>query len=201
MRLGSDGWSAWTFPLWGGPLPPPADFSNVANLTIAPGVIRTPQGAQFLLGDVSPPPPQRNVAFATLWDAYPNSTSIPVSPSAANSATGVWALVAGSTHPMQTRLANAVLRFRYTDGSADALELTPPYNYWALSGWGSADYDYATTAFCLPATPPPTVQLGVNNRAMVYYAPVRAGATIAAVELEALSQEVVVGLLAVSVSS
>ena len=48
--------------------------------------------------------------------------------------------------------------------------------------------------------PPATVQLGANNRAMVYYFAVPAGAAVEAVELEALSQEVVLGLLAVSLA-
>ena len=98
---------------------------------------------------------------------------------------------------MQTLLVNAVLRFRFADGSLDSLDLVPPRNYWALSGWGRNDYSYATDSFCLPPTPPPTVQLGNNNRAMVYVRALPAGATLASVELEAFSQEVVVALLAV----
>jgi hypothetical protein len=62
---------------------------------------------------------------------------VPVDAAAAAGATGAWALVAGSTNPMQTRLSNAELRLRYADGSADTLELVPPLNFWALSGWGN----------------------------------------------------------------
>ena len=200
VRLGSDGWSAWTFPYWNGPWAPQADFTNVLNMTVPGGAIQTPQGAQFKLGSIAAGT-QLNVAFTTLYDAYPNASSVPVSAAAAAGAATAWALVAGSTNPMQTRLVNAELRFRYSDGTADVLELVPPFNYWALSGWGNNDYDYATDAFCLPPTPPPTVQLGLHNRAMVYAHSLAAGKTLAAVELEAMSQEVVVGLLAVSLSS
>ena len=63
---------------------------------------------------------------------------------------------------------------------------------------GGIDYDYERDGFCLPTVPPPTVQLGESNRAMVYSW--RATASMARVTLEALSLEVVVGLLAVSVS-
>ena len=185
---------ARSFPLWNGPWAPQADFSNVPNLTVAPGVIQTPQGAQFLLGNVSAGA-QRNVAFTTLWDAYPNATAVPVAGAAG--ANGAWVLLAGSTHAMQTRLVNGELRFRWADGSIERVELVPPFNYWALSGWGSADYDYTRAAFCLPPTPPPTVQLGKNNRAMVFYI-ATGGRVLVGVELEALSQEVVIGLLAVS---
>ena len=168
---------------------------------MAPGVIETPQGARFALGNVSGAGGQRNVAFATLWDAYPNATRVTVGAGAgAPGAVGAWVLLAGSTHPMQTRLVNAELRLLFADGSAKVVELVPPQNYWALSGWGSADYDYATTPFCLPPTPPATVQLGANNRAMVYFVPLQGvAAALVAVELEAMSQEVVVGLLGVSV--
>ena len=204
VRLGSDGWSGWTFPYWNGPWAPQADWANVPNLTVAPGpVIQTPQGARFQLSPNASDsaPRSRSIAFASLWDAFPAAVSVPVGAAAAAGGKGVWALVAGSTHPMQTRIANAELRLRYADGSADVLELVPPLNYWALSGWGNNDYDYATDAFCLPPSPPPTVQLGANARAMVYYLPVAAGTVLAAVELEAMSQEIVVGLLAVSVAS
>ena len=60
---------------------------------------------------------------------------------------------------VQTRLANAQLRFLYADGSVDTLDLVPPFNFWALSPWGNSDYDYATDAFCLPPVPPPQVQV------------------------------------------
>ena len=178
----------------------------MANLTVGPGpVIETPQGARFLLSanaNDGAPRGQPNIAFASLWDAFPNRTSVPVSAAEAAGASGVWALVAGSTNPMQTRLSNAELRLRYADGSADTLELVPPLNFWALSGWGSADYDYATDGFCLPPSPPPTVQLGANARAMVYFLPLaQGGKALAAVELEVMSQEVVIGLLAVSLSA
>ena len=160
-------------------------------------MIETPQGARFALGNVSDAARQRNVAFVSLWDAFPNVTRIEVGAGGL----GAWVLLAGSTNPMKTRLANGELRLRYADGSADVMELVPPLNYWALSGWGRADYDYETDAFTLPAVPPPTVQLGAANRAMVYYWPLRKGATLEAVELEALSEEVVIGILAVSVVS
>jgi hypothetical protein len=196
VRLGTDGWSAWTFTVWGHK-PPQADFTNIPNISIAPGpVIQTPQGAQFLLGNTTGVPGggQLNIAFASLWDIYPNVTRVEVGSGGA----GAWVLIAGSTHPMQTRLANGVLRFVYAGGGGQEIELVPPFNFWALSGWGP-DYDYNATAFCLPPTPPPTVVLGNSNRAMVYFAPIPQGAVLEAVELEVLSQEVVIGILAVSV--
>jgi len=196
VRIGDDGWSGWTFPFWNGPTAPVGDFKNVANLTTAPGVITTPQGAQFHLNATG----TRNIAFASLWDNYAPTVNVSVLPSLLPGATSVWVLLAGSTNPMQTRIANAVLRFVYDSGSIEVLELVPPLNFWSLSAWGNNDYNYATDAFSLPPVPPPSVQLGNSNRAMVYSHPLRS-ATLLAVELEVLSQEVVIGLLAISLSA
>lgn len=195
VRIGDDGWSAWTFPYWGN-IPPVLDFANIANLTIPGnqgGVIRTPQGAQFLFNKSIG---MKNIAFASLWDVYPSTLNVTVAPQPG--ALGVWVLVAGSTNPMQTMFANALLIFAFADGTSSSLELVPPINYWALSGWGSADYNYETDAFILPQTPPPTVQLGANNRAMVYYQEIPPGATLTSVNLEAMSLEIVVGILGVT---
>lgn len=112
----------------------------------------------------------------------------------------IWLLIAGSTNNMQTRLANAVLTFNYSDGHSEALELVPPLNYWSLTKIAGIDYDYTRDGFCLPAKPPPQVQLGEHNRAMVYTWRVLSSG-LDSVTLEALSLEVVVGLLAVSISS
>jgi hypothetical protein len=194
VRIGSDGWSAWTFPYWGqypngGPVP---QLDNVANLTVRAGVIATPQGAQFALNASG------GAAFTSLWDNYPPAVTAAVPLGLLPGATSAWVLLAGSTNPMQTLLANAVLRWTLDDGSVVSEELVPPRNYWALSGWAGVDYSYDTDAWCLPAVPPPTVQLGANNRAMVYQVGIPAGRQLVSVTLETLSQEVVVGLLAVS---
>ena len=111
----------------------------------------------------------------------------------------VWVLVCGSTNPMQGRIANAVLRFRYADGQEELLELVPPLNFWSLCHFGGADYDYPRDAFSLPKEPPPQVQLGENCRAMVYGWKLRSDIPLKDVTLETLSQEVVIGLMGLSV--
>jgi hypothetical protein len=55
-----------------------------------------------------------------------------------------------------------------------------------------------TDAFCLPKQPPPTVQLGNNCRAMVLSWKLPPGAKLETVTLETLSQDVVIGLMGVS---
>ena len=99
---------------------------------------------------------------------------------------------------MQTRIANAEIRFHYADGQEEKLELVPPWNFWTLCPWGGEDYNYDLDAFCLPKQPPPSVQLGRNCRALVMSWKLRAGVELKEVTLETLSQDVVIGLMGVS---
>lgn len=198
-RIGNDGYSAWTFPYGQGDVPPHPDFSLTPPLVHA-GVLTTPQqGARFAAAFDGP----RNVAFTSLWDYFPTSITVPAPPAlrsalGSNSSVVAWALVAGSTNPMQTRLANARLLFQYANGTAEALDLVPPLNYWTLSEDGGVDYNFARDAYALPASPPPQVQLGRNLRAMVYAWRLLPGAVLSNVTLETLSSDVVVGLLGLS---
>ena len=157
VRVGVDGYSAWTFAFWGD-RPPTIDLSNVEKLVQEPGAILTPQNVPFKRFAEA-----KNIAFTSLWDNWPRLVTVPVN----RKAEVVWLLLAGSTFPMQTRIANAEVRFRYEDGRVERLELVPPLNFWSLSSWGGGDYDYRLDEFCLPKQPPPTVQLGRNCRAMV----------------------------------
>jgi len=191
VRLGVDGYSAWTFPYWGLP-PPKIDLGNVPKLTDAQNRIITPQQVPFTRF-----PEDRNIAFTSLWDNWPTSVEFPVY----RSAKTLWLLVCGSTFPMQTRIANAEFRFCYADGQVEKLELFPPDNFWMLCPWGGEDYSYDNDAFALPAEPPPQVQLGANCRAMVLSWKLRPGVKLETVTLEALSQDVVIGLMGLSLEN
>ena len=181
VRIGVDGYSPWTFAPWKLAVPE-IDLSRTS------GQVVTPQGARF-----SPIDPARNIAFTSLWDNWPSSIALPVN----QRAKAMWMLVAGSTNPMQTQIANAVLRFRYADGVEETLELVPPLNFWSLCPLGGRDYSYSRDGFSLPKAAPPTVQLGNNCRAMVLSWVLR-DEPLSSLTLEALSQEVVIGLMAAS---
>ncbi len=188
VRLGTDGYSAWTFPYWNEHAPS-IDLSNLQPLTDRRGRIVTSQGVPFTRFAED-----RNIAFTSLWDNWPRGVTVPVN----REGEAVWLLVCGSTFPVQTRIANAVVRFRYADGQVENLDLVPPLNFWSLCPWGGVDYNYRTDAFCLPKAPPPTVQLGNNCRAMVLSWVLRPGQRLDDVTLETLSPDVVVGLMGVS---
>jgi hypothetical protein len=187
-QLATDGFANWTWVLWGCK-PPAIDLANVPTLLGADGRLLTPQGVHFLW-----PGDGKNIAFTTQYDNFPKSVGVPV----ARSGRAAWFLVAGTTNPFQTKIANAVLKLRYADGVVETLDLVPPRNYWMLSdkGWS---YRKDVDAFCLPNPGPPMVQLGSECRAMVLNRVMRPGVVLEHVELETLSQEVVVGLMGLTI--
>lgn len=199
VRLGTDGYSPWTFWHWRS-LPPDVQMDQVGSMLDGARRIVTPQGVPFAWNSG-----EMNIAFTSLWDNYPVKMEFPVN----KTGDAVWFLVSGSTNVMQCQIANAVIRLHYADGKTDSLELVPPVNYWNLSpvdshatapGQGSRnDYTAETDRFCVPAEWPETVRLGKNCRAMLLNLKLRPGVELQFVTLETLSQEVVVGLMGITV--
>lgn len=192
LRIATDGYSHWQAALDPKARPPTIDLAGVAALTGTDNLLRTSHNAAF-----SPPAADRNIAFASLWDNWPDTVTVPVN----QSGEAVWFLVAGSTNPMQVRIANAELVLRYADGYQQSLELVPPFNYWSLTPQKRVDYNYQRDRFSLPPNPPPQVQLGANCRAMVLNLKLRPGTVLKDVTLRALSEEIIVGLMGVSVQN
>ncbi len=159
-------------------------------LKVADGILEVPQGARFKWN-----PGVKDIAFTSLWDNWPRKVEVPVN----QKGDSAWLLVCGSTNPMEVRIANAVLRFEYADGVKEELELVNPMNFWSLCPFEFSDYDYAIEGFSLPKVPPSQVQLGTNCRAMVYGWKLRPGVELKQVTLESLSQEVIIGLMGVSI--
>lgn len=192
LTLGKDGYSPWTFPWW--------------NTTPPVISVNKPQG-DFVFGPEGIPFywPQNtcNIGFTTLWDNYPSELNLPVGKKGKR----IHFLVAGSTNPMQCHIANAVLELHYADNVTESLELINPVNFWSLCGYkgegmvidqaGADDYSYETDGFCLPKIPPKTLQLGENCRGCQLDYRLRK-AVLESVTLRCLSQEVVIGLIAVT---
>lgn len=150
----------------------------------------TPQHARFLK-----PQPNKNIAFTSLWDNWPVKIEVPVD----QKGDAVWLLVSGNTTPMQGKIANAVFRFHYADGKEETFDIVPPQNFWSLAKFGNVDYSYERDGFSLPKVPPSMVQLGTNCRAMVYGWKLRPGVALEKITLETLSQDVIIGLMGVSI--
>jgi len=174
----------------------PVDFTRPADLptqlTVSEGMLEVPQGAKFLWN-----PGAKDIAFTSRWDNWPKKVTVPVN----KIGDSVWALVAGSTNPMQVRIANAVLRFEYADGEVETLELVNPMNFWSLSPFLQGDYNYGVEGFSLPKEKPSMVQLGSHCRAMVYGWKLRPGVELKQVTLETLSPEIIVGMMGLSIAN
>jgi hypothetical protein len=95
----------------------------------------------------------KNIVFMSQWDNYPDSAVVPVTGHAAHA----YFLLAGSTNPMQTRLVNAELRVRYTDGSIDTLPLINPQNWWPI------EQDYYTDGFAFTTGAPRPLRLYLKS--------------------------------------
>lgn len=189
MRIGYDGWSAWTFTHWRIPVPE-IKLDKIGKLTGADGRLHTTANVPFL-----PPVAGTNIAFTSLWDNWPHSVTVPVN----QSGEALWLMLCGSSNPMQLQIANAVLRFKYADGKVETLDLVPPRNFWSLCRFGRLDYSYERESFVLPKDPPLQVQLGENCRAILAGWKLRPGVKLESVSLETLSPEVVIGLMGASV--
>lgn len=199
-RIGTDGYSPWCFPHWG-VARPKITLDQVPSLLDPADAKRlvTPQGVPFLWGG-----PDKNVAFASLWDNWPDQVVVPVH----QSGQAAWFLICGSTTVIQGRIANAVLRLKYADGVEETLDLVPPYNYWNLSPikgiqaraqFGASYYTEASESFTVPKPWPMSVELGANCRAMILNRKLRPGVMLESVTLEALSQESVIGLMGLTI--
>ena len=69
-----------------------------------------------------------NIAYTSLWDNYPDSIEVTLEGKASHA----YLLMAGSTNPMQFGIENAAVSVEYADGSHDELKLTPPANWCAI---------------------------------------------------------------------
>ena len=197
-RIGSDGYSPWTFTFWQN-LPPEIDLKHIPALLDEKGELTSPSGVPFTWNAG-----QKNIAFTSLWDNWPDRVTLPVDVCGQ----AVWLLLCGTTNPMQCGIANAVVKFAYEDGIEEQLQLINPENFWSLcplnaqaqKDQGShTDYSYEFDSFCLPQTPPETLQLGDNCRSIVACFALRKGVQLKSLTLETLSQEVVIGLLGVTI--
>jgi hypothetical protein len=190
LRLATDGYGTWQMVLQKNYRPPEIGLENLAKLRNEKGNICTGEGVPFAWA--SGP---NNIAFTSLWDNWPKRVEVPVE----KGGDAVWFMVCGSTNPMQVRIANAEIELNYADGVVEEVALVPPMNFWALCPIDGIDYDYARDGFALPKVPPRAVQLGKNCRAILLGHRLRAGVELKSVSLKCLSQEVVIGLMGVTV--
>ena len=156
----------------------------------------------------------QNIAFTSKWDNYPDSVVVPLSGNASHA----YYLMAGSTNPMQTRLVNGELRVHYKDGTTDTLALVNPQNWWPIE----QDYFIDGVGFTTDAPRPLRLQLktgklyttaqqyisikGFSNMAIdggaatILDMPLDPNRELQSVSLHTLANDVVIGLMSVTLT-
>lgn len=154
----------------------------------------------------------QNIIYTSLWDNYPDSVSIPVN----STASKAWLLMAGSTNHMQCRIANGIVVAQYKDGTSDTLQLVNPDNWCPIE----QDYYVDGKAFRTVATRPYRVSLGTGQvsrdlgklldikgveprlipggAAQLLCLPLNPKKKVISLTLRTLSNDVVIGLMAVT---
>lgn len=159
---------------------------------------------------------EKNIVFTSQWDNFPKSVEIPVT----GKGRKVYFLMAGSTNPMQSQIINGTITVQYSDGSNTALELKNPVNWWPIE----QDLFDDNFAFEIPDDKIPyRVQLktgelykggsltkyseikGVSNRAVeggaatILDLPIDPDRELKSIQLTAVSNDVVIGLMSATI--
>jgi hypothetical protein len=159
----------------------------------------------------------KNIIFTSQWDNYPREVSIPISGKSSHA----FLLMAGSTAAMQSRFDNGEVIATYADGSTERLALNNPLNWWPID----QDYFIDDFAFRLqlaggtPMPLPPRVDLRTGRirildvdsfkgqgkkvnggAATVLDLPLDAAKELKSLTVRALANEVVIGLMSVTLA-
>lgn len=108
---------------WCTPFVQPDVEDDGLRACILEGVFDTGLGLGFLS-----PAEGWNIAYTSLWDNYPDSLSFPLDGSAGYACL----LMAGSTNNMQSRIDNGVVTVRYADGTRTDMPLLNPINWCSI---------------------------------------------------------------------
>lgn len=206
LQVPTQGIGEWCHPL----LTANIEDTGIRN-AVKNNIFETPFGIPFrTTGSISAP----NIAFTTLWDNYPTS----VSASLAGKASHAYLLMAGSTNHMQCHVPNGTVTVYYTDGTSSLLELVNPETWVPIE----QDYFIDGEAFASKYPNPYRVafKTGIVSRDMekdmnvkskeVYGRNIDGGAGIILdipldknkelknVEVKAVANEVVIGLMGVT---
>lgn len=128
--------------------------SGLRKLAGAKNSITLPQGITF-----STPGTENanNILFTSQWDNYPSEKTIPLTGSASHA----WFLMAGSTNPMQSQFDNGAIIIEYTDGTTNTLMLRNPETWWPI------DQDYYTDGFAFALKRPRPIRIHLKSGAIV----------------------------------
>jgi hypothetical protein len=169
-----------------------------------------PQGIPFETpGDLN----SNNVIFTTLWDNYPDSVTFPL----AGKSSRAYFMMAASTNHMQSHFLNGTITVNYTDETSEVLELVLPDNLLPLDqdiytdGFAFTDKEpkpyrinlktgsvgrFPAKAFGLKMSNDPIVVDG--GLATIIDLPLNREKTLSSLTLKTIANEVIIGLMAVT---
>ena len=170
------------------------------------GIFRLPDGIPFATAGERG---TRNIAYTSQWDNYPRSVTVPLAGQSAHA----FLLMAGSANPMQSQFDNGEVVVTYTDGSTARLALRNPVNWWPID----QDYLIDDYGFRRPEPIPPRVDLETGRvrildpvtfkgrggkvhggAATVLDLPLDPAKSLQSLTVHTLANEVVIGLMAVT---
>lgn len=182
------------------------DDSGLRKLADKQNKIILPQGIPFATsGNLK----DSNIIFTSQWDNYPKAASIALSGKSSHA----YFLMAGSTNPMQSQLNNGLIIVHYTDGTYDSLALKNPETWWPI------EKDYYTDGFAFALKQPRPIRIhlktgkivnGEESKAKFNGKEIEGGAatvldlplnntkTLKSVELKTIANDVVIGLMAIT---
>jgi Domain of unknown function (DUF4450) len=150
-----------------------------------------------------------NIVFTSQWDNYPRRATVPLTGRARH----VYVLMAGSTNHMQSRFDNGEVIVTYRDGSSVRLALNNPVNWWPID----QDYFIDDYQFRRNEPIPPRIDLRTGlvrvssvaafrgrggavagGAATVLDLPLDPAKELQSLSVVAVANEVVIGLMAVT---
>lgn len=205
LQLPTQGIGNWCYPF----IKPEIDDAGLRHKAGKENIIVTPQNIPFSTPSNSH---SYNIAFVSQWDNFPKTIEIALSGKASHA----YFMMAGTTNPMQSRFVNGEIIVTYTDGSTEILQLKNPENWWPIE----QDYLVDGLAFTTDASKPPRVYLksGMITRdfqdftsikgftdygidggaATILDLPLDENKTLKSLQLKAVANEVVIGLMSVT---
>jgi hypothetical protein len=153
----------------------------------------------------------KNIVFTSQWDNYPREVSVPLTGRSSHA----FLLMAGSSNPMQSHFDNGEVIVTYTDGTSTRLALHNPTTWWPID----QDYFMDDYAFRRDEPIPPRVDLRTGEirildvgsfkgkgrkvpggAATVLDLPLDATKELKSLTVRALANEVVIGLMSVTLA-
>ncbi|MFA6103664.1 MAG: hypothetical protein WCV67_09960 [Victivallaceae bacterium] len=141
------------------------------------GMFYSPSGIGF-----STPEEGLNVACTSIWDNFPTVLEIPLTGKASELAL----LFIGVTNPMQSRVENARFTVTYADGSTQSISMVNPENF---DDWLNAALQ----------TQNETVYFSDYNHGMVQRIKLDTQKELSKISIEAIANEVIIGLIGISI--